>query len=1118
MKRKYKQGFRALVVLLVVAGMLLMPLAAFAEAPDGGGSGESADVSTGSGGDSGGGGIDTGSSGGDTGSGNGIDNSGSSAGDTGNSDSGASSEPPAGGNDEGQPPANDNGGSDDPEPAAPGDQSDQPDEAAGEEADPDDPEAGDDEAAEADQDEEAVDTDEADPDDPEAGDDEAAGADQGEEDGDCYVVTITEVDDDFDPIETPGLVINGGTDGKETNLDIRFEEVGNSNIATLTVKIPGGFVWDPVNLEIKADLGSLDETGRTEANWYLDSYDDTTQTLSLYGDALFKGGWVSAILMGITTPDTPGIYEFETSVQAIETFSDGSPIYDFDQADIDEHGHVEGTMRYRDNNLAVGHDQPTLWVAGNEVNVGSLGVQAAIDSANPYDVVTLNSDRTEDQINLNKSIYLRGAFEAAAPTITLLGVVDGGPGVVISGAGNDVFINNLTLKQNQLPTYDNYHYEERILNLEYGITIPFIGFISINESVQIPLELELIIASGGGIADVVSSLLSDLNIPKWIIDGVVNLATDLIQFGGVDESIAHLTDKDNWSFDFKYVEDYMINASNLNSLAMENVNVQGAGRIYHTFDVEEVLKIAVFDMAFEVIDLGSLGFLVVPIGSLLLGQDPGEVDWLALLDSLQPDIDFQSLLASGVDIGEILLSSYNWGDAIGGVNLNGVNYANLSNVNVEKFSRNGISFTDVPTVFMSDITVKNTGSHLGSAGVAFYGDIRDVSFGGGTIKQAPIGINVGALDMHGWHLEHLGNLFGCPCLPVYIPEAANITLRNINFEQNLVGVMNLGGLVDVNGQTYYSPNFFNVDARCNNWSGNLFNTLGLVKSCGLAPECVKPDLPDKPVLTLTAHNKSKTYNGLPFTAFTFGVSGVHDDYDYNLDTMGHSFGPAQGAINVGGYAIQPSGFSSLNYIIEYVDAVLSINAAQTGPTGPTGPFEPAGPFGFDIPFTPFLPGGTGGEEAPGLTALTLAPEAPLVNPGDYLVIPPDDPETELIPMVDVPFVEEGTREELDEVIAAYEVLYEYFEEYWEEMTDEEYAKHLLDLSAAWAAIQLREAALAMEAGEEYDLDAVAEAADLAMEHFGTNGEYLNAEQEAAFTTVMDAVAEMLASMSEESAA
>jgi len=47
---------------------------------------------------------------------------------------------------------------------------------------------------------------------------------------------------------------------------------------------------------------------------------------------------------------------------------------------------------------------------------------------------------------------------------------------------------------------------------------------------------------------------------------------------------------------------------------------------------------------------------------------------------------------------------------------------------------------------------------------------------------------------------------------------------------------------------------------------------------------------------------------------------------------------------------------------------------------------------------------------------------------------------------------------------------------------------------------------------------VAEAADLAMEHFGTNGEYLNAEQEAAFTTVLDAVAEMLASMSEESAA
>jgi hypothetical protein len=191
-------------------------------------------------------------------------------------------------------------------------------------------------------------------------------------------------------------------------------------------------------------------------------------------------------------------------------------------------------------------------------------------------------------------------------------------------------------------------------------------------------------------------------------------------------------------------------------------------------------------------------------------------------------------------------------------------------------------------------------------------------------------------------------------------------------------------------------------------------------------------------------------------------------------------------------------------------------AEETGNGGgqPNGPVEPAGPFGFDIPFTPFQPGGT---EETGTAGLAVAPEEPQVNPGDYLVIPPEDPESELVPLIDVPFVEEATREELEEAVAAYEVLYEYFEEYWEEMTEEEYARHLLDLSAAWAAIQLREAVLAMEAGEEYELETVVEATNLAMEHFGEHGEHLNSEQELAFTAVMDAVAELLQLMQEESA-
>lgn len=174
-------------------------------------------------------------------------------------------------------------------------------------------------------------------------------------------------------------------------------------------------------------------------------------------------------------------------------------------------------------------------------------------------------------------------------------------------------------------------------------------------------------------------------------------------------------------------------------------------------------------------------------------------------------------------------------------------------------------------------------------------------------------------------------------------------------------------------------------------------------------------------------------------------------------------------------------------------------------------------FGFVFPFerpTP-RPLATETPEAPAARTLAVAPEAPLVGLGIYLVIPPEAPESDLEPLVDVPFVEEGNQEELDEVIAAYEAELEYFEANHEEMTDEEYAFYLLDLSAAWAAIQLRLAVLAEEAGEEYELEAVEEAAALAVEHFEAHGEYLNEEQETAFTAVMEAVEQMLGTLAGE---
>ena len=550
--------------------------------------------------------------------------------------------------------------------------------------------------------------------------------------------------------------------------------------------------------------------------------------------------------------------------------------------------------------------------------------------------------------------------------------------------------------------------------------------------------------------------------------------------------------------DIHQVDDYLINISQINSFTMENTNVKGAGRFYHTFDVQRVLNA-----------LNSLGLGINDVEPVIdLVQDPEDITaWVNFFNGL--NIDLESAAGLLPEILSIIIDAYRWNNAITGVNLNNVGYANLSKVNVEKFSRNGISFTDVQDIFMSDITVQKTGSHLCSAGIAFDGDVNNVSFGGGRISQAPIGIKVGPLSSHGLDLEWDYFNLGCLQFP-YLSSInpANFTIRKVNFEQNLVGVMNLGGLVEHDGQIHYSPNFFLADARCNSWNGNLFDTLGLVKSCGLPPECVKPALPDKPTYTITADGKIVPFTGIPFSAFTHHGAGEVAGIPLVLHGT-PSFGDADGAVNPGFYTIHISGLWSLNYFIEVVDAMLQIQPAGTNGGGGDGGFD------FDFPFFPFPP----------LTllssrpaALVIGPEEPLVEPGDYLVIPPDDPQSEDIPLIDPEFVLGATAEELAAAWVAYNILNDYFDEFWEEMGEEEYAKHLLDLSAAWAALLAREAALKAEAGETFDLDAIVEAYDLATDNYSKYGEFLNEEQDQAFNAVLDAVAEVIAVLTAELAA
>ena len=87
---------------------------------------------------------------------------------------------------------------------------------------------------------------------------------------------------------------------------------------------------------------------------------------------------------------------------------------------------------------------------------------------------------------------------------------------------------------------------------------------------------------------------------------------------------------------------------------------------------------------------------------------------------------------------------------------------------------------------------------------------------------------------------------------------------------------------------------------------------------------------NKAALTVTAQNATKTYNGLPYT----GGNGVtyagfiSGDSETNSVTGTVNYGgTSQNAINANSYIITPSGLSSANYNVSYVNGTLVVNKA-----------------------------------------------------------------------------------------------------------------------------------------------------------------------------------------------
>ena len=87
------------------------------------------------------------------------------------------------------------------------------------------------------------------------------------------------------------------------------------------------------------------------------------------------------------------------------------------------------------------------------------------------------------------------------------------------------------------------------------------------------------------------------------------------------------------------------------------------------------------------------------------------------------------------------------------------------------------------------------------------------------------------------------------------------------------------------------------------------------------------------VLTVTARDTSKTYDGLTFS----GGNGVdysgflNGDTPESLNGMLSYSGNSQGANNPGTYTIKPTGLSSESYVLNIVDGVLTVRPAPLPP-------------------------------------------------------------------------------------------------------------------------------------------------------------------------------------------
>jgi hypothetical protein len=170
-----------------------------------------------------------------------------------------------------------------------------------------------------------------------------------------------------------------------------------------------------------------------------------------------------------------------------------------------------------------------------------------------------------------------------------------------------------------------------------------------------------------------------------------------------------------------------------------------------------------------------------------------------------------------------------------------------------------------------------------------------------------------------------------PSVAVYDanPHLADATVSETNVVVDWYNALSMGAISGRPTQTIVGINTQYAEAR---------NTItGCLSTTPTIPRVSVSSQVTRATLTLTATNKQKVYNKAVFSSgYEMSAVGFAINESFgNLSGTATYSGTSQTAINVGTYPIIPSGYTSTNYDIIFVNGILTINKKNIAVQGST---------------------------------------------------------------------------------------------------------------------------------------------------------------------------------------